>query len=204
MLASCSDETVKILNLCHEWLKTLLPFILAKTSRVNYGILSAKQLADALAEQPLMPRTRRYLAVPYMGKDVPSKASEYAHPDVVIGLTQLSYRYEGLRPKDFHKAMGLLREQMEEESGPHKHRTACQLWIKWVRLGGGRVRGTAAAQNTNDKWGVELNPEFDRILPLQLIEMRDADIMDHLYQLLGKLPEAIEFYLVTTAPLSCT
>lgn len=33
------------------------------------------------------------------GKDVPSRASEFAHPDVVIGLTILAYRYEGLRRK---------------------------------------------------------------------------------------------------------
>ena len=37
------------------------------------------------------------MAVPFVGKDVPSRSSEFAHPDVVIGLTILAYRYEGLR-----------------------------------------------------------------------------------------------------------
>ena len=32
--------------------------------------------------------------VPFAGKDVPTVASEYAHPDVAIGLTTLAFRYE--------------------------------------------------------------------------------------------------------------
>jgi hypothetical protein len=44
---------------------------------------------------------RLALAVPFIGKDVPSAASEFAHPDVIIGLTILAYRYEGLRIDDF-------------------------------------------------------------------------------------------------------
>lgn len=29
----------------------------------------------------------------FIGKDVPSKASEFAHPDVIIGLSVLAYRF---------------------------------------------------------------------------------------------------------------
>lgn len=42
-----------------------------------------------------MPRSRTLTAVPFVGKDVPSAASEFAHPDVVIGLTIMAFRYEG-------------------------------------------------------------------------------------------------------------
>ena len=39
------------------------------------------------------------VAVPFIGKDVPSPASEFAHPDILIGLTILAYRIEGsVRP----------------------------------------------------------------------------------------------------------
>ena len=55
----------------------------------------------ALALDPHMPRTRAKLGVPFVGKDVPSRSSEFAHPDVIIGLTALAYRYEGLRWADF-------------------------------------------------------------------------------------------------------
>lgn len=32
-----------------------------------------------------MPKSRKLLAVPFVGKDVPSRASEFSHPDVVVG-----------------------------------------------------------------------------------------------------------------------
>lgn len=34
---------------------------------------------------PKMPKSRKLLAVPFVGKDVPSRASEFSHPDVVVG-----------------------------------------------------------------------------------------------------------------------
>ena len=37
-------------------------------------------------EDPNVPRSRLKLAVPFIGKDVPSKSSEFAHPDIIIGL----------------------------------------------------------------------------------------------------------------------
>lgn len=41
-----------------------------------------------------VPRSRKYCAVPFIGKDVPSPASEFSHPDVVIGLTIMAFRYQ--------------------------------------------------------------------------------------------------------------
>ena len=32
-----------------------------------------------------MPRSRKLLAVPFVGKDAPSPAAEFSHPDVAIG-----------------------------------------------------------------------------------------------------------------------
>ena len=40
----------------------------------------------ALANDPRMPLSRTMLAVPFVGKDTPSPANEFAHPDVTIGL----------------------------------------------------------------------------------------------------------------------
>jgi hypothetical protein len=47
----------------------------------------------ALLADPHVPRSRLKLGVPFVGKDVPSKSSEFAHPDVIIGLTVLAFRY---------------------------------------------------------------------------------------------------------------
>ena len=47
--------------------------------------------------------------------------------DVLIGLTILGYRYEGLRPQDFYTAMRFLKETMETEGGKtYRDRPSCQ------------------------------------------------------------------------------
>jgi hypothetical protein len=71
------------------------------SQKVSFGLLTASDLMRALERDPKMPRSRKLLAVPFVGKDVPSPASEFAHPDVVIGMSVLAYRYEGLRWSDF-------------------------------------------------------------------------------------------------------
>jgi hypothetical protein len=72
-----------------------MPFVMSKINRVSYGLLSPAQSARALRMHPGMPKSRQLLAVPFIGKDLPSEASEFAHPDIVIGLTIMAYRYEG-------------------------------------------------------------------------------------------------------------
>ena len=84
----------KLLNLCHNWLSTFLPHCLAKVNRISFGLLSAEDCKAALEADPHVPRSRLKLAVPFVGKDVPSKSSEFAHPDVIIDLTILAYRLE--------------------------------------------------------------------------------------------------------------
>lgn len=79
-------------------------------------------------------------AVPFIAKDCPSAASEFAHPDVAIGLTIFSYHFEGLRRQDFVLLLKLLRvgsfrsvkvtpreAEMEEERGPlARRRKRCE------------------------------------------------------------------------------
>ena len=57
----------------------------------------------------MVPRSRLALAVPFIGKDVPSKSSEFAHPDITIGLTVMAYRYSGLRTGDFNDLVDSVR-----------------------------------------------------------------------------------------------
>ncbi|CAM9352510.1 unnamed protein product, partial [Phaeothamnion confervicola] len=135
------DEHVKLLNLTHDWLRSFLPHVLGKVDRVGYGLLGPADLKRALALDPNMPKSRRLLAVPFVGKDVPSRASEFSHPDVVIGLSVLAYRYEGLRMTDFVVMLRGLRDEMDEEFGPYHERPACKTFVRWVNLAGGSVRG---------------------------------------------------------------
>ncbi len=87
------DEYIKLFNLGHDWLSHMLPHVLSKFNRVNYGLLTEDDLA-LMKEDGSVPVSRRLTSVPFVGKDVPSRAAEFAHPDIVIGLTVLSYRYD--------------------------------------------------------------------------------------------------------------
>jgi hypothetical protein len=60
-----------------------------QVDRVSYGLLLEEQLQAASSS---MPEARRELAIPFEGKDLPSRAAEFANPDVQIGLTVLGYR----------------------------------------------------------------------------------------------------------------
>lgn len=211
---SVDDDGVKMLNLCSDWLRSLLPFVLGKIDRVSFGLLNPDDLRRTLARDPHTPKSRRLCAVPFVGKDVPSRASEFAQPDVVIGLTILAYRYEGLRPSDFWLLMRQLRDTMSGETGPFAKRPTCRLWARWVSLAGGRVRGAmslsdrvVAAKKTNRseeqlfellfEADDSLNPDdiYDEIWPLHVIDTRDPEQMGVLYRLLGRVPQVVLHYL---------
>jgi hypothetical protein len=87
------DDHVKMLNLSHSWLSSFLPFVLQKINRVHFGLLQPGDVKQLESDGVKIPTTRKFLAVPFVGKDVPSRASEFAHPDILIGLTILAFRY---------------------------------------------------------------------------------------------------------------
>ncbi|RYG67654.1 DUF3645 domain-containing protein, partial [archaeon] len=136
------DEHIKMLNLGHDWLASYLPFILQKINRVHFGLLQPDDLKLLEDQGVKVPTSRKLVAVPFIAKDVPSRASEFAHPDVVIGLTILAYRYEGLRKKDFFLMLKFLRETLEDEAGPYKDRPSFQKFEHWILLCGKAIRGS--------------------------------------------------------------
>ena len=206
----CSDDHVKMLNLAHDWLDSFLPFTLSKIDRVNYGLLSADDLARFLKKDPRTPAARKLLAVPFVGKDVPSQASIFSHPDVVIGLTILAYRYEGLRRSDFRMKLQDMQEEMEDETGPYHTRQSCIQYARWIELAGGRVRGFKRTKKKSPKAGASAAPDsligfddvapadsfrYDSIWPLHLLDVHDTEQVDLLYSLLARLPHIIHSYL---------
>ena len=207
------DAQVRMLNLGFDWLHSLLPHTLSKVDRVHYGLLRPHEL-EAMQRLGTLPRSRRLLAVPFLGKDAPSPSSEYAHPDVAIGLATLAYRYEGLRRADFGAALAHLRGEYEAEHGSELQRPAALAWIRWVHsaAGGRRVRGTAgarhasaaaaraarlatAAQGMDALLCADGGAAQSDILPLHLLELSDVEYMELLYQLLGHSGEVIRYYL---------
>ena len=125
---------------------------LGKIDRVSFGLLNHQELIRTLETDPKMPKSRRVTAIPFIGKDVPSQRSEFSHPDIVIGLTVLAFRYEGLRHVDFKRLMTTLQQNMWDEVGPYHKRPSSKLFAEWVKLAGGKVRGSRLeSQNVKRK-----------------------------------------------------
>jgi hypothetical protein len=197
---------MKLLNLTHDALHSIFPFVLSKINRVSFGLLSEEEIDKALKEDPMMPRSRTKTAVPFVGKDVPSHRSEFAHPDIVICLTILAFRYEGLRQMDFLNMLKDLQERMWNEEGPYHKRNASILFSEWVRLAGGRVKGSLRddKQRKNDQKLASNRQISDgsvsgkkEIWALHLINIDDTDQFNVVYQLLHKVPNVVHHYLST-------
>jgi hypothetical protein len=137
-----ADEHVKMLNLGHEWIDCFLPFVLQKINRVHFGLLQPRDVELLEADGVRIPTTRKLLAVPFVGKDVPSRASEFAHPDVLIGLTILAFRYEGLRQRDFGIVIRHMQDRMSDETGNYRDRPTCQRFEQWILCTGKFIRGS--------------------------------------------------------------
>ena len=131
----------KLLNFSHDWLCTFLPHCMAKVNRVSFGLLTENECKRAVKKEPNMPRSRLKLAVPFLGKDVPSTSSEFAHPDVIVGLTIMAYRYSGLRETDFTTIMDALTSEFVNDIGPAKERHSNVRYNEWVLRSGGMIRG---------------------------------------------------------------
>lgn len=125
-----STEHRQLVQLAHDWLQSYLPHCLAKINRVSFGRLTAEHIA---ALDPNMPRSRRLTAVPFVGKDAPSRASEFAHPDILIGLTDLTYRIEGLSLADLRRVVTTLQEKLQRELGPPALRPSALLFKQWLQ-----------------------------------------------------------------------
>ena len=213
--AEVNDEGMKLLNLTSHWLRSLLPFVLGKINRVSFGLLSPSDLRRLSDSRT--PLSRRLCAVPFIGKDVPSRASEFSQPDVVIGLTILAYRYEGLRSNDFVTIIRLLREVMASETGPYEKRPACRMFTRWVRLAGARVRGQRGSNGGEARLAKAHQPErseaqlfdllfettdaanskmnYNEIWPLHSLDVQDKEQLQVLFRLLRKLPQVSLHYL---------
>jgi len=214
----------KMINLARDWLASFLPHVLQKIDRVTFGLLSAEDLERALAEDPNMPMTRAKLAVPFVGKDVPAKSSEYAHPDIVIGLTILAYRYEGLRWNDFVEVIHGLRTNLAKEMGPYEQRPTNLRYVSWVQEAGGMIRQSAQSRvileeedsedydeglNANYVMDVDITRGHNQgksgtaegaddipvVSSLRMLKASNNEQMKALYKLLRYLPELLHYHL---------
>ena len=197
-----SPTQKKLLNLSYDWLRTFLPHVLAKVNRVSFGLLSSADCAAAIESTPNVPRSRLKLCVPFVGKDVPSRSSEFAHPDVIIGLTILAYRYSGMRYEDFAELVDSLTSEFVQEIGPARDRPASRRHESWVLAAGGKIRGlTSVAIANGDSTGDALGePVVDNaggteVVQLKFLQKSNKEQMSKLFKLWRLEPLAIHYYL---------
>lgn len=88
----------------------ILYFILSKRWKVQYGV-------NENSERGL------WQAVPFRAKDVAAERAQFAHPDIAIGLTQLSYYYSGLAQKQLEETFQILEKSPDKSS-------IYEQWIK--------------------------------------------------------------------------
>lgn len=178
-----SESSIKLLNLARDWLRTILPHVLSKINRVSYGLLRGEhQAAAASGHSGGNAHSRLMLAVPFIGKDVPSRSSEFAHPDVLIGLTILAYRYEGIRVSDLVRIVSQLKQDFSRQLGPRDQRPACAMFREWVRIG-----LAALSSEKQDASG--------GVLPLPLFQLRDSAQVARLHFLVAKLAGVVYYYV---------
>ena len=176
-------DAMQLLNAAHTWLSSLLAHCLSKASRVSYGLLQAADLAK-LGGAEAVSYTRQIVAVPFKGKDAPSPAAEFAHPDVLIGLTILAYWHEGVRMGDLQKLVARLKVDLVEEGGPIESRRATLLFRRWVEDGQrlAHLDGARAA-------GGDMLPTLELLQPADTAQFRPV------WRLIWKSPGVISHLL---------
>ena len=188
-----------ILNLAQQWLPDLSPWVLSKVNRVSYGTLAPEELRARES------RGRKLLAVPFIGKDVPSEASEYSQPEVAIGLTILALRHEGMRRDAVAAMLRGLRDDFAQQHGVSSKRPAALAYKELVESAGGRVRGDVNSRRDSDAGpdmpllAEPINDDerdiWQRLWPLNSLDVRDPAQVDALARLLHKAPRAAFRYL---------
>ncbi|CAJ1357239.1 unnamed protein product [Effrenium voratum] len=178
---------MKMLNLAHAWLSLLLPHCLAKIDRVSFGIMTSEDLTRALEADPNMPLSRGKLAIPFIGKDVPSPTNEFAHPDIVIGLTILGYRYENLRLADIDEVMVRLLNDVRKEPGRAQDRPSAVLYRTWVTEAGGFLCDPSVPDAPKQSG--------KGVPPLALLQRSNETQMKDIFKLLCGSTSVIQWYL---------
>ena len=198
------DEYMKLLNLSHDLLRNFIPHVLSKINRVSFGLLTKQDLRNSSEQNVSL--ARRLAAVPFIGKDIPSRASQFSHPDIVIGLTILAYRYEKMRMADFSNVLLELREKLDAEFGPYHKRPAALRYKGWVEAAGGKVRGPREGEDSGglglgDVKSYSVGPigrgdrGSDDLWPLHLLDLKDENHMGVTFKLLREQPQVIQYYL---------
>jgi len=171
-------EIIATLTLTHSWITLYMPHVLAKVNRVSFGLLQSHDLETLGRQQPM---TRLKLAVPFVGKDCPSRAAEFAQPDVLIGMTILGFRYEGMRISDLKEQIRSLKTSFQLEAGPKHSRPSSVLFQRW--------------QRSARRLGLDRRKKRERLPPLELFQPSEPRQINALFAMLRLEPNCVSHYL---------
>jgi thiol-disulfide isomerase/thioredoxin len=189
-------KAVKMLNLARDWVCTFAAHILSKVNRVGFGLLYPRDVAlwqKMEGSEVVQGASRMLLAVPFAALEVPSRASEFAHPEVLIGFTVLAYRYEGLRMDDLKKVIKALQVEMFHQPGPYSERPARLQFGEW--LDDARLIRTSRKEEPTAENAVEAIENVAGVLPLELFQLEDKQQLNAAMENLAKHPSCIIYYL---------
>ena len=195
--ASVNDtKAIELLHLGRIWLTQLLPHCLSKRSRIDFGLIQdadvqrwvdekekndldskTREEKDIWRKIPMTP-SRKLLAIPFSGKDVPSRMAEFSNPDISIGLTVLAYMYEGMRQRDVTDLVAHQSRALSNQAGPMEHRDA---WLRFQSYVDGAMERYAG--------------EPVEILPLDIFQTTDEKQIKSLTQVASKASGMIYDYL---------
>ena len=195
-----APRTMRDMNTLRRYLKarTLNAAKQQRRQAAKQGAGGGAEGADSQAKKKKgkhQSKRRMALAVPFVGKDVPSPSAEFAHPEVLIGLSVLAYRYEGLRRRDLHLVVTTLKKKLMREPGPFSERPSQVLFGDWLakawsdRQQQRRLRN-AAGDTSDAVAGPTVGADRDAaaqqfgVLPLEMFQPDDAKQMDRLYSCL--------------------
>jgi hypothetical protein len=201
-----SKNVRKMLYLSVQWLHNYLPFILTRIHRVSFGLLDGEDLKKAQRDK-FSTKTRQLLAVPFVGKDRPSDAAEFSHPDVLIGFTIMSYRLYGMRKLDVKNLVKVLVAEMKVQNTMKYHRRdACKAYVQMVTQNNGLVRGFTKDGrwiiDLSDEEGQKANAELkeaQKTMPvlwaLEMLDLNDPEMMNTVFKMLSNSCHAIQHFL---------
>ncbi len=136
----------------------VLYVVLSKRWKVEYGV-------NETSKRGLLQ------AVPYRAKDVPAPRAQFAHVDIFIGLTTLSYYYSGLSDAQLDQLFHTL----------DKEANASTIYGQWI-------------DDITARSGCAIDESIRRYSGLNLADASQK--LEQLYPTMRRLPACVDYWLV--------
>lgn len=193
----CSEKTIQLLNLSRDWVLVYLPHVISKIHRVSYGLIDEEDVQrwvnqeieaaggdQAAGFNVVVSKSRRLLAVPFDGKDAPSRTSEFANPEIQIGLSISAYRLHGMRKRDTKDFIAHMKRSFSAQPGPFRGRPARIQFEEW--------KAQCVVDSNHDS---SVRSTIKEILPLELLQSSDALQLNVVQCSLGSHSNVISYYM---------